>query len=251
MPIGFYISAEGANAQLRRLDTIANNMANVETVGFKKDYAVFQARYAEGVQEGLVTPWMGQIEDEGGGVKTQATATDFAQGRLKRTGRQLDMAIQGDGFFAVRKGEKTCLTRAGNFDINGFGELTTPEGYPVLNTAGTPIAIDPEGGPWSLLPDGTLTQGAERHELALWNPDSLDQMVKLGENLFEPLGQTSPVPTEKRHVADSYLEMSGVEATTEMVDMITTSRYFEANTRLMQTQDEMLSGLVNRAMRVR
>jgi flagellar basal-body rod protein FlgF len=78
MPYGLYISAEGANVQGRRLEVIANNLANVDTVGFKKDLAVFQARYAEGIKQGLVPPDTGAIENEGGGVMSVETVTDFS-----------------------------------------------------------------------------------------------------------------------------------------------------------------------------
>ena len=133
MPFGLYISAEGANVQTRRQDVIANNLANVDTVGFKKDLAVFQARYAEGIEQGLVPADAETIENEGGGVMTVETVTDFSGAPLKRTGRPLDMAVRGDGFFAVQKDGETFLTRAGDFRLTEQGTLVTQQGYPVLN----------------------------------------------------------------------------------------------------------------------
>lgn len=251
MPLGLYISAEGANVQSRRLEVIANNLANVETVGFKRDLAVFQARWAEAIEQGLVSPSAQAIENQGGGVMTTQTVTDFSSGPLQRTGRRLDMAIQGDGFFAVEKEGETYLTRAGNFRLTSEGALVTQQGYAVLNTDGVPITVNEDNGPWQFGADGSIRQQGAAQQLAILKPHSLGDLAKVGENLFRPLAETVPVDPTQRNVANEYLESSGVQPTTEMVEMITASRAFEANTKLMQTQDEMLSGLVNRVMRVR
>ena len=151
MPYGLYISAEGAQVQSRRLDVIANNIANVDTVGFKRDLAVMQSRNAEAVERGLVSPagtdpWRG-LNDVGGGVQFRQTVTDFSSGPLKKTGNPSDVALQGDGFFVVRKGQDRLLTRAGNFRLTAAGDLVTQQGYPVLGEGNTPIALEPHGGP--------------------------------------------------------------------------------------------------------
>jgi flagellar basal-body rod protein FlgF len=251
MPFGLYISAEGANVQSQRLDVIANNLANVDTVGFKKDLAVFQARYAEAIEEGLVPPNTGAIENEGGGVMTVQTVTDFSHGPLQRTGRTLDMAVQGDGFFAVQKDGETLLTRAGNFKLTEQGALTTAQGYPVLNVEGAPIVIDQSNGPWQLTSDGTIRQQGASQQLSIMMPRSMGDLAKVGENLFRPLAEATPVDAARRGVTNEYLETSGVQPTMEMVELITASRAVEANTKMMQTQDEMLSGLLNRVLRVK
>src|SRR4051794_13731055 len=109
MPYGLYLSAEGANVQSRRLDVLANNMANVSTPGFKRDVALFQSRFAEAVQRGQVMPGSRALEDLGGGVKVLATETDFSPGPLASTKSPTDMAINGDAFFVVRHGGKDLL----------------------------------------------------------------------------------------------------------------------------------------------
>lgn len=251
MSYGLYISAEGANVQSRRLEVIANNLANIDTVGFKKDLAVAQARFAEGIEEGLVTPWVGDLEDQGGGTMLKQTATDFSEGRLKETKRKLDIAIQGEGFFQVQKDGETFLTRAGNFDLTADGQLVTAQGYPVLNNEGTPIIINPNEGEWEITPDGMIDQAGGLRPIGLVSPDSLKNLVKVGENLFRSTSIVTPVESQKRHMSNYYLEQSSVEAATEMVDMITTSRFFQTNTRMMQTQDEMTSNLLGRVLRVK
>ena len=110
MPYGIYLSAEGAQAQSRRLEVIANNLANVNTVGFKKEFAIMQARYSEAIAAGTASPGSGSLADIGGGVRMEETKTDFSQGPTRRTGSPTDLAISGDGFFAVRKGQETLLT---------------------------------------------------------------------------------------------------------------------------------------------
>ena len=97
-----YISAEGAAAQAQRLEVIANNMANVDTVGFKQDVAMFQARFAEAIQKGQAQAGSGSINDVGGGVKIIDTMTDHSEGPLRRTGNDLDFAITGKGYFHIK-----------------------------------------------------------------------------------------------------------------------------------------------------
>jgi len=252
MPYGLYISAEGAHAQSTRLEVIANNLANVDTVGFKRELAVFQARYAEETERGQDYPGSGSINDLGGGVLVRQTKTDFSPGPLKHTGVPTDMAIQGEGFFLVEKDGESFLTRAGNFSINADGELVTQYGqrqYAVLTDAGTPVVIDPDNGPWQLMPSGAIRQAGTVQNLALVRPASLGDLVKTGENVFRPLADPQPLAANERSVAGGYLEMSGVQPTAEMIDLIEASRAVEANINMMQTQDEMLSGLVNRVMR--
>src|SRR5689334_11730238 len=110
MPYGLYISAEGAHAQSRRMEVISNNLANVETPGFKRDLALFQSRYAEDVVAGNAMPGMGAAEDIGGGVWFRGTETDLSPGALKQTGIKSDFAINGDGFFVVERGTEQLLT---------------------------------------------------------------------------------------------------------------------------------------------
>ncbi len=253
MPYGLYLSAEGAHAQSKRLEVIANNLANVDTVGFKRELAVIQARYAAETEQGLDYPGSGTINDVGGGVEVLMTKTDFSSGPFKQTGIATDMAIRGEGFFVVRKGDETFLTRAGDFRLTERGELVTQFGqeeYAVLSDAGEPITVDPRSeNRWELTPTGGIRQSGSLQNLALVAPASLGDLVKMGENLFRPLADPQPVAADKRSVAGGYLEMSGVRPTTEMVDMIEASRALELNLSMMQTQDQMLAGLFQRVMK--
>jgi flagellar basal-body rod protein FlgF len=249
MPYGLYISAEGAQVQTRRLDIIANNIANVDTVGFKRDLSVMQSRYSEAIERGMASPGEAAQSDIGGGVQFQESVTDFSPGPLRRTGNPTDAALQGDGFFVVKKGQERMLTRAGNFRLKPTGELVTQQGYPVLSEDNSTITLNPDGGRWEIDAKGNVTQGSNSQPLQIARPASLGDLSKAGENLLRPLGSVRPVAADKREVAGGYLEMSSVEPTTEMTTMIETSRLIEANINVMKAHNEMLSNLIDRVLK--
>jgi len=249
MPYGLYLSAEGANAQAKRLEILANNMANVDTVGFKRQLALVQARYAEAIEQGLLEPGTGAIEDQGGGVYVRQTQTDYSPGPLKHTQGRTDLAVEGDGFFVVAKGDESFLTRAGNFRFDADGRLVTQQGHAVLSDSGSPVAINPADPSWQWTTEGAIRQAGAVQNLAMVAPGSLGDLVPVGENLFRPLAEPEPLATDQRRVAVGYLEGSGVQPTVEMTQLIEASRAFEANVNMLKTQDEMLGGLVNRVLR--
>ncbi len=248
MPYGLYISAEGAHSQSKRMEVLSNNLANVDTPGFKRDLALFQARYAEETGRGLDQPGSGSINDIGGGVWMNRTTTDYSQGTLKKTGTPTDMAVNGDGFFVINQQGQNFLTRSGNFLLNNNGQLVTQDGDPVLSVEGTAIEVNSET-PWRVSPDGAIEQDGGKTYMALVMPKHFSDMVKHGENKFEPLAPTVPVPDERRAVRGGYLEMSGVRPTLEMLDLIETSRAFEMNLTMVKNHDSMLNSLVNRVLK--
>lgn len=249
MNYGIYISAEGAMAQQTRLEVISNNLANAQTVGFKRDLAIAQARYAEEVQRGTQLSGLGGIDDLGGGVAVDETVTDFAPGPLNTTGIGSDAAIIGDGFFMVRKGGQNMLTRAGNFQLTSAGELINQDGYPVVSEDGEGVVIDPTAGPWSITPEGAVQQGGTKVNLALVQPQSLRDLVKQGDNLYQSLTPPRALLPEERRVAPETLEMSSVKPAYEMLELITSSRSFEANTNMIRTQDQLYGTLLSRVLK--
>lgn len=249
MPYGLYISAEGAQAQSLRMEVISNNLANVATPGFKRELAVFQSRLAEAAQRGLIAPGAGTINDLGGGVDSLATMTDFSRGPLRATDVPTDLAIDGDGFFVVRRNGKDLLTRAGNFVLNASGGLVTQNGDTVMSSEGTPLVIDPQLGPWHVTTDGAVAQAGDKIYLSLVKPRSYGDLVKTGDNLFTPLAPPLPVAPTDRQVISGYLENSGVQSVSEMAEMIETSRAFEANVNMIRNQDQILGELVSRVLK--
>jgi flagellar basal-body rod protein FlgF len=251
MPYGMYISAEGAQVQQQRLQVIANNLANMETAGFKRDVPMFQARFAEAIQQGADYPHSRSENDLGGGVKLIDVETDFSGSSLRETGIETDFAVNGDGFFQVRgRDGEVYLTRAGNFTLDAQGKLVTQTGdMAVLSDAGGEITID-GSLPWEIQPGGRIVQNGDSTAIGLVRPQSLGDLVKVGNNTFRPLAPATPVSEDQRDIRQGYLEQSGVNPTREMMAMIETSRAFEANTRLIQHQDSMISGLVTRVLAV-
>jgi flagellar basal-body rod protein FlgF len=243
MPYGLYISAEGAQVQSKRLEVIANNIANVDTVGFKRDLAIVQSRYAEAIERGTAYAGGGTINDIGGGVRYQQTATDFSPGPLRNTGNPADAALKGEGFFVVQKGQERLLTRAGDFRLTPAGNLVTQQGYAVLDSGNAPIKLD-SSGPWQIDSTGNVSQAGNKQELQIVKPASLGDMAKVGENLFRAKADVRPVAPNERSVAGGALEGSAVQPTTEMTSLIETSRILEANINVMKSHNEMLQGLI-------
>lgn len=242
------MSADGAQVQAQRLEVIANNLANVNTVGFKPDVAGFQARLSEAIQRGHASHGDRSLNDVGGGVSMFDTTTDFSAGRLQETGNQLDLAIIGGGFFQVQdaNGEQ-LLTRAGNFSIDSQDRLVNQDGMAVLDAGGSEITLQP-GLPWEVSAAGEITQAGTSILLGLVAPDSLGDLVKVGSNSYRPLGGVGPLEPGQREVRSGFLEMSGTNPTRQMMSMIETTRAFEANVRIIQSHDSMSSNLIGRVL---
>jgi flagellar basal-body rod protein FlgF len=249
MPYGLYLSAAGANAQSHRLEVLSHNMANINTSGFKPQLAMLQSRHGQAVANGDATPGTGSVDDLGGGIQVQPTRTSFTQGPIKRTANPTDFAINDErSFFAVRKGDKELLTRAGNFLFDAQGRLVTPSGHEVVGAGGATIRIDPNQ-PWQVADDGAIVQAGARQQLRLVQPLAVGDLARVGENLFESLTQAPDAPPQQRNVISGALEHSAVEPTAAMMELIETSRMYEANIRMIQTQDDAMGQLINRVLR--
>ena len=118
----------------------------------------------------------------------------------------------------------------------------------MLDQAGSEIVLA-SGEPWNVTPDGFITQAGSAVALGMSNPQSLDELVKVGHNMFRPLGETDAVPLEARSVRQGHLEMSGANPVRQMMAMIETTRAFEANTKMIQSQDSMIGSLLSRVLR--
>lgn len=250
MSHGMYISAEGARAQSQRLEVIANNMANVDTVGFKPETAIFQARFNEAIQLGSAREGSGGLPDLGGGVKTIETLTNFSAGQLQRTGNRNDLAIIGEGFLMIEgdNGGEPLLTRAGALAVDSQNRLVMAgTDQAVLSADGAPIVLEPDQ-PWTISRDGFIEQAGQLTPLALVAPESLDSLEKVGGNLFRPRATVQPIGPNAREVRQGYLEMSGANATAQMMQMIETNRAFEANTQMIRHQDSATGNLIGRLL---
>jgi flagellar basal-body rod protein FlgF len=250
MYYGLYMSAAGAHSQSQKLEVLSNNLANVDTVGFKRELALLEARNAEAIERGYISPGSQTIDDIGGGVSMRSTATDFGVGSFKETGVYTDFAIESpDAFFLVQRGKERLLTRAGNFRLDAEGRLLTQNGDQVLTTEQQAIQLDPNL-PWRLLPGGIIDQFGDVYELGLVKPLNASSLTKVGDNYFANRGRAvAPVTQEDRRVRNGFLEQSGVNPVEEMVNLIAASRAYETNVRLIQQHDGITSSLIERMLR--
>jgi len=250
MYYGLYMSAAGAHAQNTKVEVLSNNIANVNTVGFKRELALLQARESEAIERGATGRGTGAIEDVGGGVRMNATFTDFSPGTMQLTHIPSDLAIDAPNtFFEVQRDNQKLLTRAGNFHISNDGMLQTTQGDAVLASDGEPIQLDPDREV-RFISGGVVEQAGNRVELALVRPMNVSALQKVGENYFSAGRGAEPVPAEDRLVRSGYLEMSGVNPVEEMVELITASRAYEANVRIIQQHDTATSELISRMLKV-
>ena len=247
-----YTSAAGMEAQQMNLDVIANNLANVNTTGFKKSKIEFQdllyeTTRAPGAEQsgGTQLPTGLQV---GHGTRAVATAKIFTEGELTQTGERLDMAIQGDGFFQVQMPDGTlAYTRDGALKTASDGRVTTSDGLPVQGGF-QPIAVGTTNITISSNGDVSTTgaNGAQNFQVQLVrfaNPAGLQAM---GGNFYtETLASGTPetgTPGENGFgtLQQGYLEMSNVKVVEEMVNMIVAQRAYEVNSKAVQSADEMM-----------
>src|SRR4051812_1384633 len=185
MNYGLYLSAMGVLANSNRQDVIANNLANAETVGFKKDLALFQEQRTEAQKRSLSASRYSNelLEPLGGGLVPSGMTVDLSQGPIEVTGNPLDVAVEGDGYFAVRHDDQTMLTRAGRFQVDRNGNLATDAGHAVLSDKLTSISLAP--GAVDIAKDGTITQnGKAVGRLGVFSVANPKLLAKRGANLL-------------------------------------------------------------------
>ncbi len=248
MPYGVYLSATGAHAQSRRMEMLSNNLANVNTPGFKPQHTIMQARFSEVIERGEVTAGLGGADDIGGGVTIQADETQFALGAMETTGRKTDFAIKDtSSFFVVERGDEQFLTRAGDFLFDSGGRMVNQNGDKVLSSDGQSIRIDPLA-PYQVASEGRIQQGANTWELMLAKPKSFGDVSHVGGNQYKPLAKFDLAAKDQRNVVAGVLEQSAISPTKAMMELIETSRVYEANVRMIQNQDSVMGTLISRML---
>ena len=252
-----WISKTGMDAQQSQLDVISNNLANVNTTGFKRSRAVFEDLLYQNVREPgaqssqqTTLPSGMQI---GTGTRVVATERLHTQGNLQQTGNSKDLAINGNGFFQVQMPDGTlAYTRDGSFQINAQGQLVTAAGYPVQPAITVPqnatsLTIGKDGIVTVTTPGTVNNTQVGTFQLANFiNPAGLRS---LGENLYaetEAAGTANlatPGANGTGVLSQNYVETSNVNVVEEMVNMIQTQRAYEINSKSVQTSDQMLEKL--------
>lgn len=258
-----YTAATGMEAMETKLDVIANNLANINTTGFKKDRANFEdllyrTQVYPGVQDASQTPTAVGTQT-GLGVRVTSTQTDQRQGTLQATGRELDIAIQGKGYLKVLdpSSQQPMYTRAGNLDINANGQLVIGSAS-VGRLIDPPITIPNDAEAISINASGeVMTRVPGQVELALQgqiqmaqfiNPDGL---LKNGENMYSATDASGPEQLSNAGeqglgvIRQGSLEASNVEPVQELIDLITTQRAFELNSQAVQAGDQIMQNISN------
>lgn len=227
MSDGIYSALSGAVAQQRALDTVANNVANVATPGFRADQLAFREAVA------TARPASPDVPSGLRYVSVAVSRTSVTDGPLVETGNVLDLALQGDGMLAVSTPEGVRYTRATSLQMDADGRVTTRVGHPVLTTEG-PLVLPTDRGAPQVGPDGTVTiegQPVGQLRLERFPPDGL---VKEGLTLFAPRRGAAGAPATELTVAQGYLEGANVSPIAGMNELITATRSFEAFQRIIQ-----------------
>ena len=276
---GMYTGASGMAAQMHRMDTIANNLANVDVTGYKRDTAISKAfpelllrrmndngvyKFPFGSAE--YPPVVGMI---GTGVEMNEAYTVFSQGAFKETNNVFDIALEGEGFFAIQTPDGERYTRNGTFLINDEGVLVTKEGHPVLGEQGIirikkhNFIVDKQG---RVFQNKTFTDDPERlvsmEENEWENTELLDKLKivsfervrylkKQGSSMWASNRESGEAFLQETggttKVYQGFLEGSNVNSVTEMVRMIEVNRAYEANQKLIQSEDYLSGKLINDA----
>ena len=255
---GWYTGASGMNAQQNRLDAISNNLANVDTAGYKRDIVVskpfpellIRRTNADGVYQipnGMgsadAAPVIGKL---GLGVETNESYIDFTQGSFKLTNTSTDIALSGKGFYTIETPNGERYTRNGDFFIGKEGILETKDGYPVLGENGI---IKLENDRFMVNQDGVILSedGEEIDRFKVVRFDNERYLQKMGESLYSTNDIAGPAHiaegNERPVFIQNYSETSNVNVVNEMVQMIEVNRAYEANQKTITSEDSMMGTL--------
>jgi len=235
---GLYINKAGMLPQQKRLEVAANNLANMNTIGYKKESVFFDK---------LIDAMAGEQENS---VITTARI-DFSQGRLYETGNPLDVAINGEGFFVIQTEKGEVYTRNGNFTLDSEGRLVTRDGYPVMTDSGEFQITQITPGKVRFTERGEIVvddQIVGRLKIVTFDDPNL--LVRIGNSYFTE-GDASEIELlpDEINIRPGYLEGSNVEGIQEMVEMIEINRQYELGQKAITVQDRLLEKLINTAGR--
>ena len=256
MNLSLYSAATGMEAQQLNLNTIANNLANVNTPGFKRSKIEFQDLLYQKPRSSGTDSGGGNLIptgiEVGNGSRVAATSKVFTQGQLTNTGEKLDIAIQGDGFFEVQRPDGTIgYTRDGSFKLNAQGQVVTIDGMPILSG----FQQIPAGAEVTISEDGQVTvattNGSQTFRLTLTRFAHPSGLRSLGGNMYEETAASgtpetgSPGEQGFGRTIQGYVEASNVNIVEEMVNLIIAQRAYEINSKSVQSSDDMLQNVAN------
>lgn len=249
MEPGAYAIVGSALMQQRRLELLANNLAQVNTPGYKADTPVF--RVYDGETGAVASERFHQID---GQVVEQSqwkfTHIDFSQGNTQLTNNPLDLALNGDGFFVLKSPDGPLYTRSGRFTLNGQGELIAPQGWQVLGQGDVPIRIEnadnTNGGIFVNDSGQVISNGVVAGQIKIVDFPKPYALEKKGFSSFAPVGPEAEITTPPdTKISQGYVEGSNVNAIGEMTRLIEISRLYESYQKMLQSFDEVDQTAVN------
>ncbi len=249
MDRGTYAGASAGLAQLRKLDIVSNNLANVNTPGFKKQILVeetqpFADTFAKYYQS--VDPFVRGDHERTPGTVNFREVTDFSRGQIEETQNPLDAALQNEhDFFVVQTPEGIQYTRAGNFTLDADGKLSTPDGMTVQGDGGE---ISATGAEVRINPDGSVSSGKNsigRLQVARFE-DPATALIPVGNARFKPAAGAQQPQQVEAEIIPGAVELANVTAVASVVDLITVNRAFDLYTKTAQAIDEMNTQAISR-----
>ncbi len=234
---GTYVSESGLVAAQARMDMLSNNIANASTTGFKE---ILATQTDVGTTVGLTFgdgSGFNSLGPLSQGTMAAGLTINHLQGPLITTGIPTDLAIAGDGLFAVGTPSGLAFTRAGEFVIDATGTLTTQHGEPVLDTTGRPILVPGGASTLAVAPDGTVAGTGQQIALVSFPTQGL---TRLGDNLFAIAGAVTPVAAGAGTISQGMLEGSNVNMANSMTELIAVQRMFQLSARALTMQDGTL-----------
>ena len=240
---GLYSAGNALLTQNNRMDTVANNLSNAQTAGYKADTVVsrsFDDLLMERINDPSISTYK-QVGPTNTGIHVDQVMIDFTQGVIEQTSRNTDFALIGDGFFEINTPNGTRYTRAGNFQINPNGELMTSEGYRVMGENGE-IRVNPND--FSVNNDGEIfSDGVHVNKLRIVDFADKQDLRKEKSGLF--IANQAGVSANNTTVRQSALEAANIDLNKEYVTMLEIARNTESNQKIIQMMDQTLGRAVN------
>lgn len=242
-----YVVLSRLAAQRRAVDVLAANVANADTPGFKGSQTIFAAHLER--QSGVAAPRGGR---ELAFAEDRATWRDFTPGPLQQTGNPLDLALSGEGFFALQTPNGERFTRAGRFTLSGGNQVVDPEGHPVLLEDGNPLVLPPNNVRIEVLGDGTVrTENGPIGRLRVVRFEDPQQLKAEGDRLFAAPEDVEPQPMAQPGVVQGSVEGSNIRAVVELTRLTAEMREFQFAAQFAEKEGERLGSTVERILRRR